>query len=196
MDRQEMKPPILARIPELKATGDQKSRARQPASGGRVIGQAWSFKLLAAATALLVVVAIVPFAIPKKDQSAGPSTAVNTAPAWQTGPSAPSANTAPAWSIPIAEVSAPARTPTGPTIPASPPATPSVFPQPNRADDSPVSASASTNTPMMSTWPNSAHPISSPEAGAGEPRASVNQAMAIRPEYLRNSHDRTGSGVH
>jgi hypothetical protein len=73
---------------------------------------------------------------------------------------------------------------------------PGATPQPTVASQSP--APASIDSPLMSAWPNSAHPVSAPEAGAEEPRAGANQAMAIRPpEYSRNNgYDRTRSSVH
>ena len=188
MDWQETKPAVLARIPDLGVAERRRSRKTPPSSSGRVIGQALSFKLLAAAVLLLVAIAVVPFVFRKKEQSTSPSIAANALPEWQHRPSAPPAGPAPAKTVFVSGLSAPAA--------PSPLPAPGMFPQPKVASDPPAVPSG--NAEMMSVWPHPNHPISVPEAGAGAPRASANQAMAIRPpEYsTRNNYDRTRSGVH
>ena len=161
MDRQETELIVLARIPDLGDVGGSRHRGRSLASRGRVIGQALSFKLLAIVTVLLIAMALVPLTLRKSGQSAdSPPTAAGS-------------------TTPFAQAPAPAPTP------ISPPPMPAAVPQPKVASAPPPPAAA--EIPRMSQWPNPAHPTSPPAAGNVEPRAGVNQAMAIRPpEYLRN----------
>ena len=171
MDRQEMELIVLARIPDLGSVGRNRRRGRSLASRGRVIGQALSFKLLAIAALLLVAMALVPWTVHRSSQSADSPPAVA------------------AGATPVAQTPAPA------PAPASPSAVPAAAPQPKVASAPPTPAAA--EIPLMSKWPNPAHPTSTPVAANEEPRAGANQPMAIRPpEYLRNNHDRTRSGVH
>ncbi len=194
MDRQETKLMVLARIPDVGVAEHHATRERLPTSSGRVIGQALSFKLLAVAVLLLVVTATIPFALWRNGLATAPSTAPSTAAdastPWQAGSPVPSAGTAPIWAAPtVAAVPASAPTPVKPLL------MPDVVPQPKVGSDFP--APAATDAPLMSTWPNPSHPIASPEAGGEEPRANMNQAMAIRPEYGRNNiYDRTRSSIH
>jgi hypothetical protein len=178
---------VLARIPDV-ATAEHGGHKTVPKSTGRVIGQSLSFKLLAGVVLLLVVVAIIPFALWKHGQSTDSPATADAMPAWHPGSPAPSAATAPSWT-PV--VAVPASAP----IPASPSPMPSAMPQPQVASQPP--APAAIDSPLMSAWPNSAHPVA-PEADAEQPRAGANQAMAIRPpEYSRNNgYDRTRSSVH
>ncbi len=192
MDRQTMQPMVLARIPDIAIAakhGGHKEHKTVPTSSGRVIGQSLSFKLLAGVVLLLGVAAVVPFALWGHAQSTDAPSTADALPAWHPGSPAPSAATAPTWT-PVAAV--PASAP----IPASPSPMPSMLPQPNVASVPP--APASIDSPLMSAWPNSAHPTAAPETGVEEPRAGVNQAMAIRPpEYSRNNgYDSTRSSVH
>jgi hypothetical protein len=189
MDRQETQPMVLARIPDVANAGEHDGRKNPPTSSGRVIGQALSFKLLTAVVVVLVVVAIIPFALWRNSQSTDPSATADAPPAWHPGEPAPTAPTAPTWT-PVAAV--PASAP----IPASPSPMPGTLPQPNVSNSSPTPASI--DSPLMSAWPNAAHPIPASEAGAEESRAGANEAMAIRPpEYSRNNgYDRTRSSVH
>jgi hypothetical protein len=179
---------VLARIPDVASAGEHEGRRNLPTSSGRVIGQALSFKLLTAVVVALVVVAVIPFALWRNSQATDPSATADAPPAWHPGEPAPSAATAPTWT-PVAAV--PASAP----IPTSPSPMPGMLPQPNVANASP--APASIDSPLMSAWPNSAHPIPASQAGAEESRAGANETMAIRPEYSRNNgYDRTRSSVH
>ena len=164
MDRQEMEPIVLARIPDLGSVGRNRHRGRSLASRGRVIGQALSFKLLAVVALVLVAMALVPLTVRKSSQSAD-------------SPPTPACT-------PVAQAPAPRRSVCRPLLqhprlPVAPP-TPAVA-----------------EIPLMSKWPNPAHPTSTPVAANEEPRAGANQPMAVRPpEYLRNNHDRTRSSIH
>ena len=106
MDQQETKPMVLARIPDLNAAGHKRPGGGSPPSNGRVIGQAFSFKLLAVAVVLLVGMAIVPFTWNRSSQSPDPSTMANPLPDWFPNPSALSADAAPASTAPVAEAPA------------------------------------------------------------------------------------------
>jgi len=194
MDRHETKSMVLARIPDVGVAEHQGSRAELPTSSGRVIGQALSFKLLAVAVLVLVVTATIPYALWRNGRATAPSTTADasttTATAWQAGSPGSSAGTAPVWVAPaVAAVPAAAPSPVKSLL------TPEVVPQPKVASDSPVPASPDAS--QMSAWPNPNHQIASPEAGGEAPRASMNQAMAIRPEYGRNNtYDGTRSSIH
>jgi hypothetical protein len=179
---------VLARIPDV-AAGEHGDHKTAPTSSGRVIGQSLSFKLLAAVVLVLVVVATIPFALWRNGRSTDPTATADALPEWHPGAPAPSAGTAPTWT-PV--VAVPASAP----IPASPSPMPGAMPPPNVASQSP--APGSMDLPLMSAWPNSAHPVPASEVGAEEPRAGANQAMAIRPpEYSRNNgYDRTRSSIH
>jgi hypothetical protein len=171
MDRQEMELIVLARIPDLGSVGRTGRYGKSLASRGRVIGQALSFKLLAIAALLLVAMALVPLTFRTSSQ---PPAHSPTTPADATTPAAQAAAPAP--------------------IPASPFPTPAVAPEPKVAIAPPTPAAA--EIPRMSKWPDPAHPTSPPVAANEEPRAGANQSMAVRPpEYLRNNHDRTRSGI-
>jgi hypothetical protein len=188
MDGRQMKPAVLARIPDL-ASSERETAGGEPPSRGRVVSQALSFKLLAGAAVLLAVMAVVPSVFRRGGEKEGPATASTPTAAWSASPPAPSAAAAPRWTAPV--VSAPASTP----IPASPSPMPDGSPAPKAAGAStaPVSAAAA----LMSPWPNPTQSISSPEAGNDAPRAAVNQAMAIPPsEHSRNNYDSAGSSVH
>jgi hypothetical protein len=188
MDGETTQPMILARIPDVATSTKYGGGHQVPASTGRVIGQAASFKLLAGSALLLVVVAVIPYALWKQGQSADTSATAEALPALHSGSSAPSAAPAPTWT-PVAAV--PASAP----IPASPSPMPNATLQATVASAPP--APAAVDSPLMSAWPNVAHPVA-PQAGAEEPRAGANQAMAVRsPEYIRNNgYDGTRSSVH
>ena len=122
MDRQTTQPMVLARIPDIATAANMADKEHEtvPTSSGRVIGQSLSFKLLAGVVLLLVVAAVIPFALWKHGQSTdSPSATAEALPAWHPGSPAPSAATAPTWT-PVAAV--PASAP----IPASPSPMPSV----------------------------------------------------------------------
>ena len=154
-----MKLAVLARIPALNIGTHEDSRGELPTSKGRLINQALSFKLLAGATFLFAVAAILPFTLSRGSQSRPSSDSSRPSDAlaeWQPSPSAqlPSTST-PALATAVAP----------PTEVACESASP-----------------ASTGAPLMSPWPNPAHPTLSPtEARFEQPPAGVNQAMAIRP---------------
>jgi hypothetical protein len=191
MDRETTQPVVLARIPDVATSANHHEGAKQvPSSTGRVIGQSASFKLLAGVVLLLIVAAVIPYALWKHGQSAAPapSATAEVPPAWHPGTPAASASAAPTWT-PVATMPA-----SGP-IPASPSPMPSAAPQPMVASTPP--APAPIDSALMSAWPNSTHPVAQ-ESGAEEPRASANQAMAVRsPEYIRNNgYDGTRSSVH
>lgn len=185
MDRREERPVVLARIPNLNSSRANETIEGPPASSGRILGQAFSFRILAGVTVLLVAVAIVPLTF-KRD---APTT--EAAPAWNPGALA---DTGAAWPAPVAE--------TGSAWPASVAET-SASPSPTERVSSErsvagvISASATIDEPLMSTWPNPSQPTSpQAEAGAEESRADVNQSMALRPsEHIRNSYDRTRPSV-
>lgn len=165
MDGHAMKPMVLARIPNLNTSRASRPPEGTPASSGRILSQAFSFKVLASVVLVLVAVALVPLAFKRDTPSPEPTT---MAEAWNPGTSAVVTDTAAAWPAPVAEV------------PATPATMPSIVSEPNAANVAPVSASM--DEPLMSTWPNPSQTTSSrAETGAEEPRADVNQSMAIRP---------------
>jgi hypothetical protein len=208
MDQREIRPMVLACIPDLHITSDADASSGLPGSRGRVIGQSLSFKLLMATIAFLVVAAILPFVLGTRDQSPDPSSVANALSPNNPAPSAPSVNTAGARPVRVVQAAA-----AGPTL-ASPPRTPGVLPQPEvkSAPPPPLPAGA----PLMSQWPN-------PAMAARQTEPSANQAMTIhRPEYeadaragrqgadpgatrfdgtnqqpvIRNGYDRTRPSVH
>jgi hypothetical protein len=189
MVRLETKLTVLARVPALNASEREMTRGTVPPSSGRVIGQVFSFNVLAAVTLLLVAMATIPFILRRDGASTDRLTTADPWPAWQQEPPTASGD-AEDRTVPVAVV-----LPSVPTA-ASPSPTPGVAPQRAVADDSP--ASAPTSAPLMSVWPNPANPPrTQSQADGEEPRTGVNQAMAIRPsEYIRSSHDGTRSGVH
>lgn len=162
MDRYEMRPTVLARIPNLNISGPSRSRSRMPASSGRILSQAFSFRVLASVVLLLVAVAVVPRVFKRDTPS---PVATTTAEASNPGTPAAVTDTATPWTAPVVQ------TPTANSTPM-----PSVSSEPSVAKVTPVSASI--DEPLMSTWPNPSQPIC-PQAE--EPRADVNQSMAIRP---------------
>lgn len=164
MDRREMKLTVLARIPNLNSSKASGPPEEPPTSRGRIISQVLSFKVLAGVVLVLVAVAIVPAfkpATPTPESTA-------TAEAWHPGELAASADAAPAWPAPVAE------------SPASSSPMPNILEKPNVASVTPVSASI--DEPLMSPWPNPSQATNPRnEGGAEEPRAGVNQSMALRP---------------
>lgn len=189
MDQQATTPIVLARIPDLRAVGPETVDGERLLSTGRLINQALSFKLLAGAVLLLMVMAVVPFLVKKAGTSADPPVVADPATTWQLASSPMPTSSAPpsAASVSMAAVSPPASDSVVPI--------PGELPQPAVAGRKPTPAS--TEAPLMSTWPNPAHPTSVSETTPENSPARVNQAMAIRPtEYLRNSYDRTRSGIH
>ena len=180
MDLQGTKLTLLARIPDLSIAQEKPSKSL-PLSKGRILNQAISFKLLAVAVVLLVVVALLPKVL-KRGGSADTSVATESAPAWGGSAAATSSGA-------VAEV------------PAGLPAQASSSPIAGVASRSDVASAIPTSTsvdePLMSTWPNPNYPISSSEAGGGESQSGANQPMALRPsEYIRDSHDSTRSSIH
>jgi hypothetical protein len=189
MDRQMRTPIVLARIPDLRAVGPEAVDGERVLSRGRMINQALSFKLLAGAVVLLMVMAVVPYITKKSDSSADPPAVSDPLTTWQSASTALPTGPGP---TPAVSVSA---------VVAFPPASESVVPiageqlQPAATGSRP--ASASTEARPKSPWPNPAHPTSASEASPENASAQVNQAMAIRPtEYLRNSHDCTRPSIH
>ena len=84
---------ILARIPDLHKGSDSEPVAGGPASRGRLLSQALSFKLLAGGTLALLVVAIVPFSFAKKEPLTVSQTAGDSLPTWHKVPPAAPADT-------------------------------------------------------------------------------------------------------
>jgi hypothetical protein len=182
MDRHEVKPVVLARIPNLNSSGTLIFSEGPLASSGRIINQAFSFRVLASVTLLLVAVAIVPLTFKRDAPPPEP-----TATAEVLSPAAPAAPAAPAPPAPpaVSTAAAPAQPAPAVATPASPSPTQSVAATPSVASVTP--ASASIDEPLMSTWPNPSQPTCpQADAGAGESRADVNQSMALRPpEQIR-----------
>jgi len=137
---------------------------------------------------LLVVAAVIPYALWKHGRSTDGSPPAEALSAWHPESPAPPVTTAPTWT-PVAAV------PGSAPIPASPSPMPSAMLQPAVASAPP--APAAMDSPLMSPWPNATHPVT-PQTGGEEPRAVANQAMAVRsPEYTRNNgYDGTRSSVH
>jgi hypothetical protein len=195
MDSLERTWTVLARIPDLNAgaegTAEDETIMGLPASTGRLIKQALSFRLLLGTALFLLVAAVVPFLSGKKAPSADPSPAADSATAWHTGSnpvladkSIPPTPAAPA--RPVAVIPAnpePSRPPT--TVPPLPET--KAPPQPRVAEG-----------PLWSNWPNAAHATAKPASGEAS-RRNANQPVAGRPseyEADRSNHDRTRSSVH
>jgi hypothetical protein len=190
---------VLARIPDLNAgsdaAADEETFMGLPASTGRLIKQALSFKLLIGTALFLLVAAVMPFVFGKKAPSADPSPVIDSAAAWHSG-----SNPALAERLPAGKMSATPAASSRPVavIPATservkPPATVPPLPD-KRAPPQPRSA----NGPLWSNWPNPAHATAKP-AGGEAPRADATQPATVRPseyEADRNNHDRTRSSVH
>lgn len=187
MDRREMRPPVLARIPNLNSSRTERPPEEPPTSKGRILSQALSWKLLASVALVLVALAIVPLATKRDAASPEPATAAET---WHPSVPAPTADVAPPWSAPVAQ-----------TTTAQSAVTPSpivtVLPEPPVNSVTPTSASI--DEPLMSAWPNSPQPTNpSPsttptqsawprtDAVSQEPRVDANQSMAIRPNTRTN----------
>ncbi len=181
MDAREAKWIVLARIPDLNANepvgvADGKMGRGLPTSIGRMINQRASFKLLAGTAGLLLIGALVPFFTGNGVPSVDPASTVDSATAWHSEPAsvakpccrdggtvaaataqrfdstAPSANAAPAEkaAAPKAVTNRPA------TLIA---ATPERSPAPAMVPPLPEAKrehqpSHSTETPLMSNWPN------------------------------------------
>ena len=184
MDQQKTKFVVLARIPAVGRTENEHADVGLPLSYGRLMSQSLSFKVLAGVALLLMIVATIPFALSRSGPAVDPSATADPLLEWHPGPLASSADAAPAWIAPVAETSTP--------IPVGPPATPDEPPRPEAEVEPTMTASA--DVPLMSPWPNPAHPI---EAAVEESYPGANQAMAIRPsEQTRNRHDNTRSSIH
>jgi len=179
---------ILARIPDLSISPEKKASKSSLISKGRILNQAISFKLLAVAVLLLIVVALAPKVF-KRGDSSDTSVATESAPAWGGSGVTASSETATVGPASVAKASA--------TMPAqaSSRLTTNNIALPG-AVASAMPSSASVDEPLMSAWPNPNHPISS-ESGGMEPQSGANQPMALRPsEYIRDSHDSTRSSIH
>jgi hypothetical protein len=188
MDQQATTPIVLARIPDLRAVGPETVDGGRLLSTGRLINQALSFKLLTGAVLLLIAMAVVPFLVKRSGAPADSPVVADPLATWQSTSSVAPTGPAPTvLSVGTTVVSSPASDSVVPI--------PGELPPPVVAGSRPAPASA--ETPLMSTWPNPAHPTSVSETSPDNSPARVNQAMAIRPtEYLRNSYDRTRSGIH
>ena len=195
MQHKEARLMVLARIPNLSATGPEgESGTTLPAECGRLISQVVSFRLLAATALLLLLVAIMPFSLREKASPpatirATPSTAASDVSALQPD---------------FASIA-----PTAASVPPMATGTP------------PTAANA---IPQMSSWPNPAQSASPQTATGGEgPQSGANQPMTIPPPFyqadaraayqepapgaspfkgpiqkpvIQNSHDRTRSSIH
>jgi hypothetical protein len=176
MDQQETERVVIARMPDLSSSGPVGGRgSNRLTSRGRIINQALSFKTLAVVTFFLVGIAI---GLGGRGRSTDSSPAASPATA-RAGLSSV---------VPVQSGNAITQTPQSAPAPVNPPPTQSMAPQPKVAEipSPPVQAE-------MSAWP----PTFTPDAGKREPHASDNEVMATRPsDYIRNSYDRTRSGVH
>jgi hypothetical protein len=167
MDRREMRPPVLARIPNLSSSRAERPPEEPPTSGGRIINQAFSWKLLASVALVLVALAIVPLSSKRDAASSDPTAAAE---AWN--PSAPTP-------APAAEVASPWTTPVAmaPTSPA--PVANTAF---EPLADGVKPASASIAEPLVSAWPNAPQSTwPKPATAEEQPQADANQSMAVRP---------------
>jgi hypothetical protein len=182
MERQDTKPLVLARIPDLGTARRSEGREGLPQSKGRVFSQALSFKLLATVALVLVAVAMIPWTLTRSAPSADPPAVVDSSPQWHVSPSAATANAVPPPTYLVAQSVTAARSPTNSTM-----APPDTIPLPRAAGVS--AASAPTDPPPMSLWPNPAHPISpSTDARVEESHVGVNQAMTLpRLDPVRSS---------
>jgi hypothetical protein len=196
MDSQEKTWTVLARIPDLNAGSDgtagEETFAGLPASTGRLIKQALSFRLLIGTAFFLLVAAVIPFVFGKKAPSADPSPATDSATVWHNGSNPASAETLPAEKIlpmparPVAVIPATSER-SRPPVTVPPLTETKAAPQPRPADP-----------PQFSRWPNPDHARPQPTGGEG-PRANANQPAAGHPseyEADRSNHDRTRSSVH
>lgn len=192
MDRREMRPPVLARIPNLNSSRTERSPEEPPTSKGRILSQAISWKLLASVALVLVALAIVPLATKRDAASSEPATVAET---WHPSVPAPSADVAPPWSAPIAQTTTAQPATTQSAATPSPIAT--MMPEPPVNSVTPTSASV--DEPLVSAWPNSPQstnpsPSTSPtqstwprtDAVSQDSRVDANQSMAIRPNTRTN----------
>ena len=179
---------VLARIPDLNAAGadgtaDEDADRGLPASTGRLIRQALSFRLLVGTALFLLAAAVIPFALGKKAPSVDPSAATDAASAWHSASGSASADASPAEKIP-AMAAAPVR-PVA-LIPATPQRSrpPAIVPLPPDTKGAPQPSRAA-DQPLMSRWPNPAHAPSRPAMRGTEPsRAVANKPIAAHPsEY-------------
>jgi len=187
MDLSGTKLTLLARIPDLSISPEEKPCKSKLFSRGRILNQAISFKLLAVAVVLLIVVALIPKVL-KRGDSADRSVATESAPAWGGSGATTSSESPAAAPASVADASG-AKPVQGNVRPATRPALATGV-------ASAIPASRPVDEPLMSAWPNPNYPIS-PENGGVEPQAGANQPMALRPsEYLRDTHDSTRSSIH
>jgi hypothetical protein len=193
-----MKAKVLARIPDLSHTEHDGTPTKTPSSYGRILSQALSFKVLAAAVVLLVAAAAM-LSLGSRATNSPPATGPQTA--WQLNRSA--APTEPAVSKPATVVVAAAPTYLQSNGPKRDNPITTDQGRPSQRDDAralpannitngvvPVSeskvpaalpAQSPSGVPRMSLWPNPAHLTSSPETGMEPPRQGINQAMGASP---------------
>jgi hypothetical protein len=172
---------VLARFPDLSnvetpAKADEPKSCGLLASGGRLISQALSIKLLAGITLFLLVGAVLPVYLSTKDAPAGnPPPAADTLSAWPAKQIAPSPETAPAQTDTVAM--SVARQPAVRVAPAAE--------QQSAPVAIPVAAEAKRDTPpvqsvagaMMSNW--------EPPVDPNQPPANPGVAPADRPTEYR-----------
>ncbi len=203
MQCQGVKGLVLARIPDL-SRSDEADDPSAVSSGGRLLSQALSFRLLGIVVLLLMGSAVLKFAV-GRSHSDGPVADGGS----QT--SVATTDAVPVWTGPAAKPPAPA-----PVVLTPAPAA-EAAPCPVAAHESPTPVAKAAGPLMSSPWPNPAHAVStgveardvstkgdSPifvDTRIGtvpdSPPAGANRAMAIRSsEYIGNNDDRTGSSIH
>lgn len=163
-----MKPMVLARFPIIDLADKEEARGATPDSKGRILGQAMSFKLLAASVLVLVVGSVAPWAW--KQSNSSESSTSEPAITWQNRPPKAAVEAAPVC-VTAAPMSAAAQQSPSPAL--------RVASKPPIATVS-SAATATTGASLMSAWPNPNHPTQ------GDAEVKTNQSMAIRPEYLRS----------
>ncbi len=187
---------VLACFPDLNAfgteqRGDGATDTSPPSSAGRLINQALAFKLLSAATLLLLAVAAFPFFSSRADRPTGSPSATDAPLPWQVGPAAGPAEATMAQSPtprPATVVPATPQQSAAP-VPLPSPSETAAAPPPTTADQRcasvPGRCPPPADVPLMSRWPDPAHAAGPQDnLGAEAPRAEANQPMAVRPpEY-------------
>jgi len=178
MNTEETNWAVLARIPDLNAHrsnahDSEAMDSKLPASTGRLLSQALSFKLLAGAAFLLLLAAIVPFLFNKKGAPSDASPSMASAPPWHPGPIVAEADIPPVGNPTAARAA---------TSPPTPAATPELLPPPPEVNLG-LAPDTESDLPLMSRWPNPAHAIAE-QMGVEQPRMGANQPMTIRtPVY-------------
>jgi hypothetical protein len=145
---------VLARIPDVRSSGRERADDAPLNSRGRILGQAVSFRLLAAATVILLIAAIVPYNRGTKGPTTEPPTVADATAEWRAAPTpTPSAVVQPpAKVVPVAQITAQS----GGSITA--PTTPGVLPQPDIKPTAPRAFPA--DAPLMTEWSPPSQPTS------------------------------------